>query len=198
VPESVIRSKSNRLWPWLAASVAIHGLFLLWPETHDKADLVGSEHVLEIALSTYRAAEPVRDHPRQVQQLLSMDEKSDSPANEAASEADEEISPPVDVVSSEERVPSSAEADVEERESIVRNHLERFKYYPASAKRRGIVGEVAVAFKLDAGGRAGMLKILSASGYRILDDAALETVHRAEPFPADSGAFQVRLLFRAS
>jgi len=55
-----------------------------------------------------------------------------------------------------------------------------------------------VAFKLDAGGRAGMLKILSASGYRILDDAALETVHRAEPFPADSGHFQVRLLFRAS
>lgn len=92
----------------------------------------------------------------------------------------------------------TASADVQGRESIVRNHLERFKYYPASARRRGITGEVEVAFELDGSGQARLLKIMSGSGYSLLDEAALETVHRAEPFPADTGAYQFVLRFRAS
>jgi len=82
--------------------------------------------------------------------------------------------------------------------SLIRRHLEQFKYYPASARRRGIGGSVEVAFRLDRRGRAGGVRVLKGSGYPILDEAALRTVRRAEPFPADGGSFRFHLHFRAS
>jgi protein TonB len=186
------------LWPWVAASVAIHGTFLLWPEAHDRALTSGHEYIVEITSaappSSTQSAAPAEKRPsRKSSPVHSVAKSAASIVKDA-----EKSSEPLAVAGQEESVPNSPSADEAGRESIVRNHLEHFKYYPGSARRRGIIGDVEVAFQLDAKGRAGMLKILSASGYRILDDAALETVRRAQPFPAASGAFQFRLHFGAS
>jgi len=87
-------------------------------------------------------------------------------------------------------------AGVQAVRKIVRNHLEAFKYYPASARRRGIEGEVDVSFFLTGGGLASRLKVLRGSGYAVLDRAALKTVARAQPFPVDYGEYRFRLHFR--
>jgi len=78
----------------------------------------------------------------------------------------------------------------------VRKHLEAFKYYPASARRRGIEGDVDVSFKLVHGGAAEQVKVLKGSGYAVLDHAALSTVARAQPFPVENGLFRFHLRFR--
>jgi len=78
----------------------------------------------------------------------------------------------------------------------VRRRLEAFKYYPASARRRGIEGDVDVAFSLVAGGMAARIKLLKGSGYAVLDRAALATVARAQPFPVERGDYRFRLRFR--
>jgi len=78
----------------------------------------------------------------------------------------------------------------------VRKRLETFKYYPASARRRGIEGDVDVAFKLVHGGVAEQVEVLKGSGYAVLDHAALTTVARAQPFPVGNGVFRFHLRFR--
>jgi len=93
------------------------------------------------------------------------------------------------------RAQARAEA---ERKRAVRERLERFKHYPASARRRGIEGAVDVSFRLNAEGRAEDMQLVSGSGYTILDDAALSTVRRAEPFPVQGGTYRFRLLFTRS
>lgn len=99
-------------------------------------------------------------------------------------------------------VPQQAQATAapsqEENQLAVRQHLERFKYYPASARRRGIEGVVEVSFDLDGEGRASTLQVTEGSGYSVLDQAALQTVRRAEPFPVSGGSYRFRLLFRRS
>ncbi len=196
------------LWPWVAASVAIHGL-VLWPGLVEKPVPAGGERVVEIALSADRSgmSQPVARRPekevashnassphterQQVQQ-------SERPAEEQVIEAEMTSAAATKAVSQEALVSDVSESELAKRESLVRNHLEQFKYYPASARRRGITGEVEVAFELGASGRANMLKILTASGYRVLDDAALDAVRRAVPFPVESGKFHFRLFFRTS
>ncbi len=79
---------------------------------------------------------------------------------------------------------------------LIRNHLESFKYYPASARRRGIEGHVEVAFRLTRHGAADEVAVLHGSGYAVLDHAALETVYRAQPFPVENGKYRFSLRFK--
>jgi len=79
---------------------------------------------------------------------------------------------------------------------MVRKHLESYKYYPASARRRGIEGHVDVSFRLIPDGSADQVSVLHGSGYAVLDHAALETVYRAQPFPIGRGKYRFRLTFK--
>jgi periplasmic protein TonB len=58
------------------------------------------------------------------------------------------------------------------------------KYYPPAAERLGHTGDVKVSFTVDAGGSLARASIKSSSGYDELDNAALDAVRRAAPFPA--------------
>jgi periplasmic protein TonB len=78
---------------------------------------------------------------------------------------------------------------------LVRRHLERFKFYPESARRRGIGGAVDVGFRLTEGGHVTQLRIAASSGYALLDETAEAIVTRAVPFPVDTGRYRVRLRF---
>jgi periplasmic protein TonB len=60
--------------------------------------------------------------------------------------------------------------------------LERNKRYPAAAQRQR-EGIAQVAFTLDRQGRVTASRILKSSGSSALDDAALELLKRAQPFP---------------
>ncbi len=66
--------------------------------------------------------------------------------------------------------------------SYIRNRIEKFKYYPKQARRRGVKGSVWVAFIINKDGTVSQLRIHKASEYSILNDAALETIKRIATF----------------
>jgi len=65
----------------------------------------------------------------------------------------------------------------------VRQRIANAKYYPRIARRRGIEGQPVVAFTLDKGGRLMEAGLAKTSGYQLLDQAALEAVQKAAPYP---------------
>jgi len=91
---------------------------------------------------------------------------------------------------------SQIQSDPDNTQMQIRKHLEAFKYYPASARRRGIEGRVEVGFTLTHDGAANQVSVLHGSGYAVLDHAALETVYRAQPFPIDDGKYRFSLRFK--
>lgn len=67
--------------------------------------------------------------------------------------------------------------------SLVREMIAAAKTYPASAKKREFEGKVLIAFTLSKNGRVIDLAINASSGYETLDNAALQAVRNAGPFP---------------
>jgi len=176
----------------VAASAAIHVAVLLWSGDMKAPVTPGAESVVEISLT--EAVKPAEVQKAALQRPV----ESRVVASKVPAPEPQKNMPPAQILQATTRQSIALDSDHSARESLIRNHLERFKYYPSSARRRGITGEVEVAFELNDRGEAGGLKILSGSGYTVLDRAALKTVRRAEPFPADEGDFQFRLHFRAS
>jgi protein TonB len=74
--------------------------------------------------------------------------------------------------------------------------IERHKRFPAGA--RGRSGAAYVTFRIDRGGRLLDARISSSSGSSLLDQAALDLIHRSEPFPAPPSALtDAELIFVA-
>ncbi|MDO9309824.1 MAG: energy transducer TonB [Deltaproteobacteria bacterium] len=76
-----------------------------------------------------------------------------------------------------------AEAVAKAYFSRVRSHLERNKEYPALALRGRLEGTVTVRFTIRNDGSVGSAGIVKSSGYNLLDQSALRTVHISAPFP---------------
>jgi len=66
----------------------------------------------------------------------------------------------------------------------LRTRLERARAYPIEARDRGWSGTASVRFSIGRDGGVEKLELAAGSGRRLLDEAALETVRRAAPFPA--------------
>jgi TonB family protein len=65
----------------------------------------------------------------------------------------------------------------------VRQRIANAKHYPRIAKRRGMEGRPIIAFTLDRQGSLTKTNLERTSGYQLLDQAALEAVHQAAPYP---------------
>jgi TonB family protein len=57
------------------------------------------------------------------------------------------------------------------------------KIYPDFARKRGYQGKILVAFKINRDGKISNLSVSKSSGYKILDEAALDAVKEAGPYP---------------
>lgn len=79
--------------------------------------------------------------------------------------------------------PGRAEAVAKAYFSRVRSHLERNKEYPALALRGRLEGAVTVRFTIRNDGTVAVAGIVTSSGYKLLDQSALRTVHVSAPFP---------------
>lgn len=66
---------------------------------------------------------------------------------------------------------------------IVKQRIEESRRYPLWAKKRGIEGITALYFTVLAIGTAQDVRIVRSSGSSILDEEAVATVTRAQPFP---------------
>ncbi|MBP9721778.1 MAG: energy transducer TonB [Gammaproteobacteria bacterium] len=66
-----------------------------------------------------------------------------------------------------------------------RNKIEYFgnKYYPEAAIARNLSGEVLLSVAVKSNGTIEKVKVEKSSGIKILDEAAVQTVHIAAPFP---------------
>ncbi|WP_159585998.1 energy transducer TonB [Chelativorans xinjiangense] len=64
------------------------------------------------------------------------------------------------------------------------SRLRRALRYPRAAQRERLRGEVGVAFTVAGNGAVSGIRVVRSSGSPILDQAAVETVRRAAPFPA--------------
>lgn len=136
-----------------------------------------------------------RHRPKAVRALAARRRQPAAAAHDQRRLANRKLQPAVPVTAA--APPPSAMAEVSARDTdLVRQHLERFKFYPLSARRRGIGGDVEVGFRLTAGGKAEQVRVLASSGYDVLDEAALQTVSRAQPFPVGDGRYRFRLRFR--
>lgn len=67
---------------------------------------------------------------------------------------------------------------------MVRLKIEQFKRYPVSAQNRHIEGRITVEFAIDPDGTVSSIEISKSSRHKILDDAAVEAIRKASPFPA--------------
>lgn len=65
--------------------------------------------------------------------------------------------------------------------AVLMAHIERYKFYPRAARRRGLEGEVVVSFTLQADGRISGLQ--TNGGHRLLNRAAREALEAAQPLP---------------
>ena len=67
--------------------------------------------------------------------------------------------------------------------SQVRTKIAQTKYYPRSARRRGLEGEPVVDFTLGNAGNLLQVSINNPSPHKLLDEAALDAVKSATPYP---------------
>ncbi len=67
--------------------------------------------------------------------------------------------------------------------AMIRAKIERAKRYPLPAREMGLEGAVKLRFSLTGQGELLRVEVLKSSGIKILDQAAVEAVKRAAPFP---------------
>jgi len=190
------------MWPWVAASLAIHGLLVLWLwQALPVSPLSAGDKIVEIEMLSSDHHAHARNTAKKVSpasiKALPSAQKSatagqDKPADTTAS-AIQMAGPATDTPAVDAGSPGQRAGETAEQ---VRRHLEAHKFYPVSARRRGITGEVEVGFVLDRLGMAAEITVLASSGHDLLDWAARETVRRAQPFPATERSFHFRLRFR--
>jgi protein TonB len=91
--------------------------------------------------------------------------------------------PPVPMTSAPQRQRTVSLAVVASWHSKIVGLIERNKAYPPTAQGRGETGVVQLAYSLDRQGRVLASRVVRSSGHAMLDQEALATVRRAQPFP---------------
>lgn len=63
-------------------------------------------------------------------------------------------------------------------------HIARFQRYPKAAERQHLQGTVGTVFSINRDGKLLGVWVKTSSGQAVLDQAALDTIRRAQPLPA--------------
>ncbi|MDP2905529.1 MAG: TonB family protein [Candidatus Omnitrophota bacterium] len=66
---------------------------------------------------------------------------------------------------------------------LVQERISNAIYYPRQAENTGWEGNLKLALLLNAGGDLKEIRLLQSSGYRILDDAAIDVAQKQAPYP---------------
>jgi protein TonB len=96
--------------------------------------------------------------------------------------------PPAPATTAPPRQQSASAAEANEWHKGIFAQIQRHKAYPATARARREKGVVQLAFSIDRHGRVVSSRVAAASGFAALDQAALETVQKAQPFPSPPAA----------
>jgi protein TonB len=69
-------------------------------------------------------------------------------------------------------------------EQLISLWIQKFKIYPIDARSQGMQGETVVRIRLDRQGNIHYYALEHSTGYPVLDHAAIDMIHRANPVPA--------------
>jgi protein TonB len=93
-----------------------------------------------------------------------------------------EVTPPVPEATAPPP-PRPSAAQVTSWQRKIAAEIERHKRYPAAARERREIGVTQLAFTIDRQGMVVASRVLRSSGYAALDQEAIATAQRAQPFP---------------
>lgn len=126
--------------------------------------------------------------PRRLREALAS--KPDMPAESEIERAkvktqNEHAKPvePTSIAKAERRISTAGNALVSEYRSAVRRKLRQSAEYSNTARWSGMYGTTVVRFVVQAGGEVSATQVVRSSGNVILDEAALDAIRRAAPFP---------------
>jgi protein TonB len=176
VEPNIIPAISVSLEPVDAASPEIQNQDIAVGPTMQQAEAVPEE---ERKIEEKRIEQVAPPPPQQQAEvtLPQKEEKVEKPEPQAAPPAPETRALPRN-----ERVAEFSVAASNAYNARIFGHLQRFKRYPPRA--HGASGTVTVRFDLNRAGEVVSSKVTKSSGNEILDEEALDILHRASPFPA--------------
>lgn len=82
--------------------------------------------------------------------------------------------------------------------NYINNRIRRYMVYPPQARRMNMQGVVTVRFTITVSGKAEQVVMIKSSGYDILDQAAIDAIKRASPFPPPPAAATIVIPIRFS
>ena len=168
----------------LAFSLALHGILLL-PDVFNA--VAPPRPVLQASLRLPPLPPPPvpEEAPKEFEPLLK------NTLDEQAPEEVKPLAPP--------RPPkpeTKSKVSVSQREmQDAQKKLSRYVYYPEQARKLGLEGTVMLYVELLSDGRVDDVRIVSSSGYAILDNAAIKGFYAAGKLPgkSDTWAYTFRL-----
>ena len=123
---------------------------------------------------------PVAERP--VQKVQQQDERTraDAPTEKKTAQEKRVAAAPTNSASGVGRGRSDASSNYD---GLVAAHLQRFKQYPAAARKAKSRGVATVSFTVDESGRVTAVELAQTSGIGAFDQEVVAMVRRASPFP---------------
>jgi periplasmic protein TonB len=195
----------------LTGSLVLHSLLLamFWQDVRPLASIGVESMSVEITLGATNAAglapqsgeqevEPVtpteertpdvtaeatpQETPRNIETPQQVPEptRNDAPAEKKAVQKQQVAAVPNDSASGVGRGRSDASSNYD---GLVAAHLQRYKQYPAAARKAKSRGVATVSFTVDESGRVTSVELAQTSGVGAFDQEVVAMVRRASPFP---------------
>lgn len=128
--------------------------------------------------------EPRPPDPEAASESIVEVEDQDAGASQPSRENDPDQSATLAAVGAGARIETGGSSAVQDSyQQRVLEQIARFKRYPRAARRDGVVGTARVRFVILANGSLTSYRLTGSSGDSRLDQAALEMLERASPFP---------------
>ena len=134
------------------------------PPLLPKIDVMGEEKKLKEVIEKPKPPRPELEPEPQLEEVV-----IEKPLKEPIEEMVEVVDP--------------AQEAILRYQDMVKQRIEEVRKYPSWAKRQGIEGNVYLSFIVLSNGLSKDTEIIHPSGSKILDEEAVATIKRANPFP---------------
>lgn len=193
---NTLRTTPGRSTEWMgitAMVVLIHLALLLPLRTEDKIKVILGPQTMEVEIQSPAAPQSQPETVKQPTQAISDPTPKIVEAPKLAANLQEVATP---TSTPAEAPPPPSPAAVADLPPAVQDSEPDYKaaylnnpppYYPATARRLGMQGKVLLRVEILSNGTCGQIEIESSSGFRPLDQAALETVKKWHFVPARHG-----------